>query len=91
MGSLFFGCDFPSNLNDFYIVTQKFIDHISTKDNIRNLPSQLDITSINTMVCNKAENKIPNNFSFIDREAQSGDAVDGCERRLVDSFRSSVG
>lgn len=50
MGSLFFGSDFPSDSSDFYIVTQKFLDHISAKDNIRNLPSELDTTSINNMV-----------------------------------------
>ncbi|XP_057672288.1 bridge-like lipid transfer protein family member 3B [Diorhabda carinulata] len=42
MGSLFFGSEFPSKPNDFYVVTQKFIDHISTVDNIRNVPSQID-------------------------------------------------
>lgn len=42
MGSLFFGSEFPSKPNDFYVVTQKFIDHISTVDNIRNMPSQID-------------------------------------------------
>uniref|UniRef100_A0A6P7FPH1 UHRF1-binding protein 1-like n=1 Tax=Diabrotica virgifera virgifera TaxID=50390 RepID=A0A6P7FPH1_DIAVI len=42
MGSLFFGSEFPSQQNDFYVVTQKFIDHISTVDNIRNVPSQID-------------------------------------------------
>ncbi|XP_072383543.1 bridge-like lipid transfer protein family member 3B [Diabrotica undecimpunctata] len=42
MGSLFFGSEFPSQQNDFYVVTQKFIDHISTVDNIRNMPSQID-------------------------------------------------
>lgn len=50
MGSLFFGTDFPSHPNDFYIVTQKFLDHISATDNIRTLPSELNTTSINAMV-----------------------------------------
>lgn len=46
MGSLFFGSDFPSQSSDFYIVTQKFLDHISTKDNIRSFPLELDSTSL---------------------------------------------
>lgn len=45
MGSLFFGSEFPSNPTDFYIVTQKFLDHISATDNIRSLPSELDTSS----------------------------------------------
>ncbi|KAJ8969015.1 hypothetical protein NQ317_007376 [Molorchus minor] len=50
MGSLFFGTDFPSQSSDFYIVTQKFIDHISASDNIRNVPNQLDISSLNALI-----------------------------------------
>lgn len=38
MGSLFFGTDFPSQQNDYYIVTQKFLDHIAATDNVRTLP-----------------------------------------------------
>lgn len=50
MGSLFFGTEFPSQTNDIYIVTQKFLDHISTKDNIRNIPPDLNATSVEAMV-----------------------------------------
>ncbi|KAF5286738.1 hypothetical protein FQA39_LY04160 [Lamprigera yunnana] len=50
MGSLFFGSEFPSNSNDFYIVTQKFLDHISASDNIRTLPSELNVSSVNALV-----------------------------------------
>lgn len=50
MGSLFFGTEFPSQSNDFYIVTQKFLDHISASDNIRNVPTQLDISSLENLV-----------------------------------------
>ncbi|XP_022906277.1 bridge-like lipid transfer protein family member 3B isoform X2 [Onthophagus taurus] len=50
MGSLFFGSDFPSKSNDFYIVTQKFLDHISTDDNVRNLPIELDTSSFNSFI-----------------------------------------
>lgn len=50
MGSLFFGTEFPSHSNDIYIITQKFLDHISTKDNIRNFPADLDVSSVETMV-----------------------------------------
>lgn len=50
MGSLFFGSDFPSKPSDFYIVTQKFLDHISTSDNIRNVPNELDVSSLDTLV-----------------------------------------
>ncbi|GLV35400.1 uncharacterized protein CBL_01450 [Carabus blaptoides fortunei] len=38
MGSLFFGSDFPSQPNDYYIVTQKFLDHIAAMDNVRSVP-----------------------------------------------------
>lgn len=38
MGSLFFGSEFPSQPNDYYIVTQKILDHIAAKDNVRELP-----------------------------------------------------
>lgn len=38
MGSLFFGSDFPSQPNDYYIVTQKFLDHIAATDNVRSVP-----------------------------------------------------
>lgn len=50
MGSLFFGTEFPSQTNDIYIVTQKFLDHISTKDNIRKFPPDLNIASVEAMV-----------------------------------------
>lgn len=50
MGSLFFGTGFPSSPNDFHIVTQKFLDHISTCDNIRNVPEELDTSSIDALV-----------------------------------------
>ncbi|KAF5308895.1 hypothetical protein FQR65_LT00595 [Abscondita terminalis] len=50
MGSLFFGTEFPSASNDFYIVTQKFLDHISARDNIRTLPSELNVSSINILI-----------------------------------------
>jgi hypothetical protein len=50
MGSLFFGSDFPSQPSDFYVVTQKFLDHISTGDNIRNVPNQLNVSSLETLV-----------------------------------------
>lgn len=50
MGSLFFGSEFPSKPGDFYIVTQKFIDHISTVDDIRYLPNELDISSEKALV-----------------------------------------
>lgn len=46
MGSLFFGSDFPSQPGDFYIVTQKFLDHISALDNVRDMPKQLDASSL---------------------------------------------
>lgn len=50
MGSLFFGSGFPSRPDDFYIVTQKFLDHISSCDNIRNVPEVLDTTNINVLM-----------------------------------------
>lgn len=50
MGSLFFGTEFPSQTNDIYIVTQKFLDHISTKDNIRTFPPELNTVSVEAMV-----------------------------------------
>ncbi|KAI4463582.1 hypothetical protein MML48_4g00014003 [Holotrichia oblita] len=50
MGSLFFGSEFPSTTSDFYIVTQKFLDHISATDNIRVLPKELDVTSIEAFI-----------------------------------------
>ncbi|XP_018565221.1 UHRF1-binding protein 1-like [Anoplophora glabripennis] len=50
MGSLFFGSDFPSKPSDFYIVTQKFLDHIAASDNIRNVPNQLDISSLDALI-----------------------------------------
>lgn len=50
MGSLFFGTEFPSSPNDFYIVTQKFLDHIAASDNIRSLPKELDTSSVEAFV-----------------------------------------
>ncbi|XP_060530359.1 bridge-like lipid transfer protein family member 3A isoform X2 [Cylas formicarius] len=50
MGSLFFGSDFPSRPGDFYIVTQKFLDHISAADNVRAEPKELDISSMDNLV-----------------------------------------
>ncbi|XP_044747939.1 UHRF1-binding protein 1 [Coccinella septempunctata] len=50
MGSLFFGSGFPSDPSDFYIVTQKFLDHISSCDNIRNVPEELDTSSLNALM-----------------------------------------
>lgn len=50
MGSLFFGSEFPSESGDFYIVTQKLLDHISAVDNVRQLPSQLDSSSIEALL-----------------------------------------
>lgn len=50
MGSLFFGSEFPSQPSDFYIVTQKFLDHISASDNIRNVPTQIDTSSLESLV-----------------------------------------
>lgn len=57
MGSLFFGSEFPSQSNDIYIVTQKFLDHISTKDNIRSFPGDFNAVSVEAMVF-KRENKM---------------------------------
>lgn len=54
MGSLFFSSEFPSQPSDFYLVTQKFLDHISTSDNIRNVPTQLDISSLESLVSDKS-------------------------------------
>ncbi|XP_017786944.1 PREDICTED: UHRF1-binding protein 1-like isoform X2 [Nicrophorus vespilloides] len=51
MGSLFFGSDFPSRPNDFNIVTQKFLDHIAAKDNIRDTPTELDANNMNNFLC----------------------------------------
>ncbi|VEN47609.1 unnamed protein product [Callosobruchus maculatus] len=50
MGSLFFGTEFPSQPGDFYIVTQKFIDHISTSDNVRSPPVSVDSLSLDTLL-----------------------------------------
>lgn len=50
MGSLFFGSDFPSQTSDFYVVTQKFLDHISATDNIRNVPNEIDLSSLDSLV-----------------------------------------
>lgn len=50
MGSLFFGSEFPSEANDFYIVTQKFLDHISTEDDIRKFPSGLNVATMDDLV-----------------------------------------
>lgn len=58
MGSLFFGSEFPSTTNDFYIVTQKFLDHISATDNIRTLPKELDVTSIEAFVSLFSSNQV---------------------------------
>lgn len=49
MGSLFFGSDFPSQPDDYYIVTQKFLDHISATDNVRTVPE------MNTVVMSLSE------------------------------------
>ncbi|KAL1505764.1 hypothetical protein ABEB36_005251 [Hypothenemus hampei] len=46
MGSLFFGSDFPSKQDDIYLVTQKFLDHISASDDVKQVPKTLDITSL---------------------------------------------
>ncbi|KAL3266104.1 hypothetical protein HHI36_010290 [Cryptolaemus montrouzieri] len=50
MGSLFFGSDFPSLPSDFNIVTQKFLDHISSCDNIRNVPNELDTSTVDILI-----------------------------------------
>ncbi|KAK9891592.1 hypothetical protein WA026_015552 [Henosepilachna vigintioctopunctata] len=50
MGSLFFGSDFPSVSTDLYIVTQKFLDHISSCDNIRDVPTELDTISVDVLI-----------------------------------------
>ena len=50
MGSLFFGSEFPSRGTDFYVVTQKFLDHISTSDNIRSVPNELNVSSLEALV-----------------------------------------
>lgn len=50
MGSLFFGSDFPSKPTDFYVVTQKFLDHISATDNIRSVPNELNVSSLEALV-----------------------------------------
>lgn len=50
MGSLFFCSDFPSLPGDFYTVTQKFLDHISASDNIRNVPEQLDTSTLDALI-----------------------------------------
>lgn len=47
MGSLFFGSEFPSEPDDYYIVTQKFLDHISATDNVRSVP---DINNFMTLL-----------------------------------------
>lgn len=50
MGALFFGTDFPSQPEDFYVVTQKFLDHISAADDVRKVPEQVDISSLEVSV-----------------------------------------
>ncbi|XP_074033152.1 bridge-like lipid transfer protein family member 3B [Leptinotarsa decemlineata] len=42
MGSLFFGTDFPSDADDLYVVTQKFVDHISADDDVRKVSVETD-------------------------------------------------
>ncbi|XP_076255690.1 bridge-like lipid transfer protein family member 3B isoform X1 [Rhynchophorus ferrugineus] len=49
MGSLFFGTEFPSQPGDFYIVTEKFLDHISATDNVREAPKELDISCLENL------------------------------------------
>ncbi|XP_025835027.1 UHRF1-binding protein 1-like isoform X3 [Agrilus planipennis] len=49
-GSLFFGSDFPSKSGDFYLVTQKFLDHITTNDNVRNTPEEMTYSSVNALM-----------------------------------------
>ncbi|RZB39563.1 UHRF1-binding protein 1-like [Asbolus verrucosus] len=34
----------------FYVVTQKFLDHISASDNIRNVPNELNVSSLEVLV-----------------------------------------
>lgn len=46
MGSLFFGSEFPSQPDDYYIVTQKFLDHIQATDNVRSVPEISAILSV---------------------------------------------
>nr|XP_018902773.1 PREDICTED: UHRF1-binding protein 1-like [Bemisia tabaci] len=38
LGSLFYGVDFPSSATDFHIITEKFLDHVECKDNVREPP-----------------------------------------------------
>lgn len=50
LGSLFYGCEFPVNESDQVVITNKFIDHIHCKDNVRSLVENLPAGSIAELV-----------------------------------------
>uniref|UniRef100_A0A1B6E5E8 Uncharacterized protein n=1 Tax=Clastoptera arizonana TaxID=38151 RepID=A0A1B6E5E8_9HEMI len=46
LGSLFYGEEFPSQSDDLNVVTEKFIQHVECKDNIRPAPNPLPTSSV---------------------------------------------
>ncbi|XP_066590455.1 bridge-like lipid transfer protein family member 3B isoform X3 [Prorops nasuta] len=49
MGEMFFGAEFPSNPNDYNVVTDKFLQHCSGTDNIRSIPPNFSSNSVNEL------------------------------------------
>lgn len=45
LGTLFYGEDFPSQPGDYHVVTDKFVNHVEYKDNVRPPPEQLPSSS----------------------------------------------
>ncbi|XP_008557479.1 bridge-like lipid transfer protein family member 3A [Microplitis demolitor] len=50
MGQMFFSSSFPSNNNDYNIVTDKFLRHCAGSDNVRSYPSNFTINSIDDII-----------------------------------------
>ncbi|KAG8035486.1 hypothetical protein G9C98_006932 [Cotesia typhae] len=50
MGQMFFSSDFPSNKNDYHIVTDRFSRHCAGTDNVRSYPSNFTINSLEDII-----------------------------------------
>ncbi|KAK9304641.1 hypothetical protein QLX08_004066 [Tetragonisca angustula] len=50
MGQMFFTTDFPNRLNDFHVLTDKFLAHCAGTDNIRHPPPNFSSNSVNELV-----------------------------------------
>ncbi|XP_015435218.1 PREDICTED: UHRF1-binding protein 1 [Dufourea novaeangliae] len=50
MGQMFFSSEFPNKMDDFHVITDKFLAHCASTDNIRYPPANFSSNSVNELI-----------------------------------------